>query len=109
MPNKVHFPILHILLTFRGGLLIRGWHYTGDSKTRSVSHVPCTSLDTKTRSVSHVPCTAHSTRNTKTRGVSHVPGSETRSVSHVPCTSTVLVPEILKRAAFHAFLVLVQY
>ena len=31
--KKVHFPILHILLTFRGGgLLIRGWHYTSNKQ-----------------------------------------------------------------------------
>ena len=34
--------------------------------------------------------------------------TKTRSVSHVPCTSTLLVQEILKRGAFHTFLVLVQ-
>ena len=48
------------------------------------------------RSVSHVPCTSAG-------------DFKTRSVSLVPCTSAVLVQEILKRAAFHTFLVLVQY
>ena len=32
-----------------------------------------------------------------------------RCVSNVPGTSTVLVQEILKRAAFHTFVLLVQY
>ena len=93
---------------------------TGNIETRSVSHVPCTItillreilkhaafhtflvliLNARTRSVSHVPCTSTVTSTGDTK---------TCIFSDVPCTSAVLVQEILKRAAFHTFLVLVQY